>query len=352
MPRAIGFGLMLAPNAMAALRELGVEPAVREFAMAPRRAEIRRPDGYVLRRIDIAKFASPDKGVAVTLRPPLHDALMDAAGPEQVLAGAEVVGFTAREGGVSLRLADGRTAEGELLIGADGVGSIVRRFLHPNEPPPRRSGHWGIRGVSSNLEALGDLDALSYLGNGLECGVVRAGARSLYWYVSFLAEDVPPDLREPRAALAHLTSGFDRTFRSIADATSPEDIRLDELFDRDPVADWGTGPVTLLGDAAHPMLPHTGQGAAQALEDAVALGLVLSRGRSVGEALRQYEQVRARRTAVIVKQGRRIAKVTTTHRRLVEGLRDTAIRLVPDWVLLGAFGLARRSDPHRRLRGN
>jgi 2-polyprenyl-6-methoxyphenol hydroxylase-like FAD-dependent oxidoreductase len=351
VPRTIGFGLMLAPNAVAALRELGVEQTVRASAIVPGRAEIRRPDGRVLRRIDVRRFASADRMLAVTLRPPLHDALLNAAGTDRVSAGAEVVGFTASDAVVSVRLADGRTAHGDLLIGADGVGSVVRRFLHPNEPPPRRSGYLAIRGVAHGAgDALGDLDAVSYLGGGLECATVRAGAGAIYWYVALLAEDLPADLRQPRAALEHLTSAFDPSFRAITEASRPDDIRLDELFDRDPGGAWGTGPVTLLGDAAHPMLPHTGQGAAQALEDSVALGLALSGGGSVDAALRRYEQVRGKRTAALVRRGRRIARVTTTHRRFVEAVRDGAIRLMPDWVLLASFALGGRADPHRRLR--
>ena len=67
---------------------------------------------------------------------------------------------------------------------------------------------------------------------------------------------------------------FDATFRAVTSAT--DDLRFDELVDRDPMPSWGNGVVTLLGDAAHPVLPHTGQGAAQAMVDAVALGRVLS----------------------------------------------------------------------------
>jgi 2-polyprenyl-6-methoxyphenol hydroxylase-like FAD-dependent oxidoreductase len=70
------------------------------------------------------------------------------------------------------------------------------------------------------------------------------------------------------------SSTFDPQFRAITRAA--QDLRVDELFERDPLRRWGRGPVTLLGDAAHPMLPHAAQGAAQAIEDAVALALALS----------------------------------------------------------------------------
>ena len=89
-------------------------------------------------------------------------------------------------------------------------------------------------------------------------------------------------------------------------------MRVDDLFDRDPLPYWGTHQVTLLGDAAHPLLPHTGQGAAQALEDAVALGRVLAHERHIPDALRHYERVRAKRTTTLLYQGRRYAGAMRT----------------------------------------
>jgi 2-polyprenyl-6-methoxyphenol hydroxylase-like FAD-dependent oxidoreductase len=276
---------------------------------------------------------------------------MDALGRDHISFGSEATGFTIANGRVTLRLRDGRDVDGDLLVGADGAGSIVRRVLFPQDPPPRQSGHWAIRGVAYDAgEALGDLSAAAYLGDGIESAQVRASRNGIYWYVSLLASDLPDDTRDVRTVLERLTSHFVSGFHAVPRATRDEDMRLDELLDRDPISPWGTGPVTLLGDAAHPMLPHTGQGAAQALEDAVALGLVLSKANSIEESLRKYEHVRSRRTGAIVRQGRRIARVTTTRNRLVRGLRDAAVRWIPEFVFVGAFTLAGRYDPHRKLR--
>ena len=183
---------------------------------------------------------------------------------------------------------------------------MPRRQLHPHEGPPRRSGYYAVRGVAYDAEhLLGDLSAIAYLAHGFESATVRAGHRAIYWYMSLLEEDV-----KGGGAVAALVERFgatlDEQFRSITRATKPEDLRFDELFDRDPIAEWGTGPVTLLGDAAHPMLPHAGQGAAQALEDAVALGLALTSTDDVVGALRRYERVRSARTRKIVALARRI----------------------------------------------
>ena len=96
----------------------------------------------------------------------------------------------------------------------------------------------------------------------------------------------------------HTIAGFHKPFRTIVMATPSDNLRVDELFERDPLAQWGSGAVTLLGDAAHPMLPHAGQGAAPgALEDAVVLGQALRSGAAPEVGLRRYERrVRGERT--------------------------------------------------------
>ena len=94
---------------------------------------------------------------------------------------------------------------------------------------------------------------------------------------------------------------FEPAPREILLATKPGDMRFDHLFQRDALRTWGVGHVTLLGDAARLLMPHTGQGAAQALEDAVALGLAMAGSGSVGQALRRYEAVRSRRTRAFIR---------------------------------------------------
>ena len=126
-------------------------------------------------------------------------------------------------------------------------------------------------------------------------------------------------------------------------------MRFDELFEREALSTWGSGPLTLLGDAAHPLLPHTGQGAAQALEDAVALGLALDPRADAEPALRCYERVRSRRTRRLVTLGPRIARITTTKSPLVKLLRTAAIQWLPAAVL-ASTAPGRGRDPHARLR--
>src|SRR5262245_42987917 len=190
--RELGFALMLAPNAILSLRSLGIADEVIAGGAVIRAAEVRRPDGRVLRRPGLTREAGPSALRAVaTLRPALHGALLDAVGPDLIETESEAIGFDSSPQGVELRLAGGRRATGDLLVGADGVGSAIRKELHAGEGPPRPSGYFALRGVAYDAaHHLGMLDGISYLGPGIEAGIARASATDVYWYLSLLAEDV------------------------------------------------------------------------------------------------------------------------------------------------------------------
>jgi 2-polyprenyl-6-methoxyphenol hydroxylase-like FAD-dependent oxidoreductase len=283
------------------------------------------------------------------LRRDLHDALLNAVGPDALKLGSEAVAVDQNNGQVTLRLANGDIDTGSVLIGADGIGSIVRKHCHPNEPPPRPSGFSAIRGVAYGVSnCLAGLSGIGYLDDGIEAAATPASSDAVYWYVSLLSDEIPAGASSVDSILAKRLVGFDPVFRSIVDATHPDDMRYDQLFERDPLPAWGAGRMTLLGDAAHPVLPHTGQGAAQALEDAVALGLVLRSYIDVGEALRRYERARMIRTLKFIKLGPRIARITTTRNALIQALRTFAIRIVPASVI--GLATSNTSDPHRGLR--
>jgi 2-polyprenyl-6-methoxyphenol hydroxylase-like FAD-dependent oxidoreductase len=348
-PRELGFALMLAPNALASLRELGVADSVLGRGVTPRHVEIRRPDGHVLRHIDLAGLIGPSGPRAVmALRQDLHGALVAALGLDAIELNAVATGVIHRPTAAIATFADGRHVAGDLLVGADGAGSVVRRTLHPQEGPPRHSPYVAVRGVAHDAaRVLDGLDAVTYLGQGVEASLARASATSVYWYLSLLAADTRAE-RDPRVVLERHAAGFDAQFKSVAHAS--DDLRFDDLVDRAPMSSWGSGPITLLGDAAHPMLPHAGQGAAQALEDAVGLALALRGTSEIPAALRRYERVRARRTGGFVKLARRIARVSTTRSRMIGDLRDTAVRLMPERLIVGAFSRAGERDPNAALR--
>jgi len=340
--RELGFALLLAPNAMWALRELGLAEEVRAGGWVLHAGEMRRPDGKVLRRFDGSRIAAAlgEDSVCV-LRQVLHGVLLRRLGEDALSLGARVTGFRLEPDTVELTLEGAAPVRGALLVGADGMSSQVRAQLRPSAPPARRAGLIGVRGVAREtraaLEGLGELGGLQYFGRGIEAGVTRASASDVYWYVSLPAAEPPAAGADARSLLAGCLPAFHEPFRALVAGTPDADLRVDDLRDREPLAQWGEGPITLLGDAAHPMLPHAGQGAAQALEDAAVLGRSLRDAPSVVAGLRRYERARIPRTRGVVELSRRNARLSALEAPLARWLRDTAIRLVPERVILASL---------------
>jgi 2-polyprenyl-6-methoxyphenol hydroxylase-like FAD-dependent oxidoreductase len=339
-PRELGFGLALAPNAMAALGELGVADVVSARGFVPRRAEFRRPDGSVLKRIELP--ASVVGGpVQMALRPALHGALLEAVPPDAITLGALATGFDQHNGVASARFADGTRIEGDLIVGADGIDSTIRRTLHPDEPPPRPSGVVAVRGATHGaIDHLGECDAVRYSGRGIEAMCIRASGTGIYWFVSLNRDLLPCGMTDAGAIAARVSPQFDQTFRAVATASS--DLRFDELADRDPLASWGQGVVTLLGDAAHPMLPQTGQGAAQAIIDGATLGRVLSGSDTVENGLRRYEAERIKTTTGWVRRGRHTASLMRTTNPAICFARELFVRAIPVKPLVWFYAGRRR----------
>jgi 2-polyprenyl-6-methoxyphenol hydroxylase-like FAD-dependent oxidoreductase len=334
-PRELGFALLLAPNAMLALDTIGLAETIRRGGVVVTHGEMRRPNGDVLRRFDVTRIAEALGAPAVAvLRPVLHGALLQAVAPGSLALSSEVVGIDDTGDGVFVKLATGVAERADIAIGADGVTSVTRRLLHPDEGPARASGLVAVRGVAFDvIEHLSGSSGSQYFGRGIEAGLGRTGENSIYWYLSVPAAQAGPQ-RDPRVVRDRCIADFHEPFRAIVSATKPEDMRLDELFDREPLPQWGRGRVTLLGDAAHPVLPHAGQGAAQALEDAVELARALDGAADPASALRRYEAVRAPRTRAIILLSRRNARMGSLDNGLARWLRDTAIGLVPESVIL------------------
>jgi 2-polyprenyl-6-methoxyphenol hydroxylase-like FAD-dependent oxidoreductase len=194
-----------------------------------------------------------------------------------------------------------------------------------------------VRGaVDGAVSHLGGVDGLYYLGPGVESAHIRASATGIYWFCAVAEELVPVEIRlmadsttgAAEALLAHMSPTFDGTFRAITSAT--RELRYDGvLVDRDPLPRWGDGVVTLIGDAAHPMLPHTGQGAAQALVDAVTLGKMLVGDGDVERTLRAFEAERMPKTAALVRQGRRTARFMRIRNPVACYVREAAVRMAP-----------------------
>jgi 2-polyprenyl-6-methoxyphenol hydroxylase-like FAD-dependent oxidoreductase len=340
----LGFDLMLAANALDALRELGLS-SVEEQAVTVNSVAVATPGRR--RMFDLSPVRESLRPKILS-REALHGALLAQVGSAAITFGAEVSGCESKPGLAVLALRDGRTIEGDMIVGADGVKSAIRTCLHPNTM--LRPGEMvGVRGVAYGVDSLLDADLIMAMCPGADSGVIRGASGAVYWFVSARADVAAFRQRSAEEVAELLVAPFGEPLATIARLTRNEHLRAETLTDCEPLRAWGHGAITLLGDAAHPMLPHAGQGAAQALEDAVALGIALHGTPDYVAGLRRYENVRAIRTARVVRLARRLSRVRTARNRAVNAMRDAAIQILPV-AALHLSKLSRPTDPHARLR--
>ena len=227
---------------------------------------------------------------------------------------------------VTVRFANGVSATGDLLVGADGLRSIVRERLQV-PGALRYAGYTAWRGVAPFQTA--GLVGGETLGCGQRFGFVPVTHDRVYWYAT---ENTPADEREtPAATKARVGSAFSswhQPIPALIEATTATTILRNDIYDRDPIDRWGAGRVTLLGDAAHPMTPNLGQGACQAIEDALVLARCIAADPGAA-SLRRYESERIPRTSAVVTASRRVGQVGQLKVRALCMARDLLIRATP-----------------------
>jgi 2-polyprenyl-6-methoxyphenol hydroxylase-like FAD-dependent oxidoreductase len=328
--REVGAGLTLWSNAQMALARLGALEPMMEVGSVVNRLEVRTAAGKVLAVTPLARaarrFGVP--GSVCVHRGEILRELMRLSEPGRVHLRARGVGFKESNGCVIARFADGTEARGDFLVGADGLRSQVRAQLF-GDTPARYAGYTCWRGVATlDQVALGPDTAFETWGRGRRFSVHHCGSGRLFWWAShnepFDGVDGP---RGRKADVQELFSTWHEPIPSVIAATS--EILRNDIVDRPPICVWGRGRVTLLGDAAHPMTPNLGQGACQALEDAVVLADRLRRGPNIDAALRAYEGIRWRRTARITKESLRFGRVCQWQNPIACWLRDTTTRFIP-----------------------
>ncbi len=269
-------------------------------------------------------------------RADLLTALRDALPPDVIHLNAPCAGFTQDATGVAVQFANRSTVEGDVLIGADSLHSVVRTRLW-GASKPRYAGYTGWRAITKFDHSR--LPVGETWGCGARFGIIPMSQGRVYW---FATKNAPEGERDgPMGRKQDLLDRFGSWHAPIGElivATDEAAILRNDIYDRPPLRQWGQGCVTLLGDAAHPMTPNLGQGACQALEDAVVLSACLDPTTEVATALRQYEVQRMRRTTAIVRESRLIGAVGQWSNTWLCGFRNAAVRVTPHWMAMRQFG--------------
>jgi 2-polyprenyl-6-methoxyphenol hydroxylase-like FAD-dependent oxidoreductase len=313
--RPIGAGLSIWPNGVRALRALGVDGAVDAPGVSVSSGALRRSDGSLLAEFDPATFVKRyDEPLIGLHRGALHHALVEALGRDRLELGMDVE--TVTDGG--LRFADGTEIQADLVVGADGLHSGLREEIL-GDGAPDDSGIVAYRGVGAWGQAV---PAGEWWGEQSVAGLLPLAQGEVYWYLAHRGDPEPE-------SIASRVGEYEKPLPEVVAATPLNEVLCHRLYDRAPVESWSRGNATLLGDAAHPMLPFLGQGACAALEDAVALGGAVADSADHEQAINAYEAERIPRAAKLVKGSRQAAKAALMPSAAGRRVRNALVSRVP-----------------------
>ncbi|WP_037682569.1 FAD-dependent monooxygenase [Streptomyces cellulosae] len=330
----VGAGLSLWPNGVRALEALGVGDQVREQALTETQAGIRNTSGRWLSRTDTQELARRFGPVVMIHRAQLFDILRTALPVGTLCADARVTTVGLRGRRVEVHYGKG-VSQADLLVAADGINSTVRRSLWPQAPAPQYAGYTAWRAVVDTGRRLSG--GGESWGRGERVGIAPLADGRTYL---FCVADAPEGQRSPGNELAEMRRRFGRWHDPIPrllTAAHEEAVMRHDIYALPPLPSFVTGRAALLGDAAHAMTPNLGQGANQALEDAVTLAVLLDAYPDVESALAAYDRRRRPRTQRIARRSHRIGIAAQWHSAPAAALRDLLLRLAPGSAMLNAL---------------
>lgn len=319
-------------NGTRGLQRIGVGEKLLELAgeaAVVDRAEFRTSGGglmygWSVREIE-GQVGAPTFGVR---RPDLHRVLLEAVDDGTVRFGETCVGFEQDDSGVKARLASGGEEQGDVLIGADGMRSALRAEL-PGATEPRYAGYvsWqAIARVGTDVVPVGLFRVM--WGRGARFLFYRIGPEEVYWEGTFAAPAGGGEqVERRREAVLERFAGWAAPVQTIVNATETTAITRADMYDRPTSKQWGEGRVTLIGDAAHAMTNALGQGANQAIEDAVVLARCLADGADPVQGLRDYEAERIPRTTKFASMSWSLARASRLHNPVACALRNGGLRM-------------------------
>jgi 2-polyprenyl-6-methoxyphenol hydroxylase-like FAD-dependent oxidoreductase len=317
----VGAAIAIWPNAMRVLERLNLAGKILEKAGVMEEIRWLDQSGRLINKVSIS---ATSRAVALH-RADLQNILVHALPSSSIHLGYTLVDYTQPGDKLIATFANSYSAEADFLIGADGIHSRMRaQFINDGDPLYRGYTVW--RGISPTIPtAIPPATAIEIHGSGKRFGIGPVGLGRVGWWAS--ANNV--DNRD----LSQLFDGWYRPVLELIEATPPSSILKTGAFDRDSHRNWGSGRMTLLGDAIHPTTPNLGQGGCLAMEDAMVLARCFQKYGASEEALRTYERCRYRRTTAVSRYSRYYGSIGQWENVFARGLRRTALALIPETLV-------------------
>lgn len=324
-----GSGINLAINAMQVYKRLGVYDDIIKKGNYTNIMCARTKDLGILTKANFKIFEKEYKVKTVAIhRARLHEILLNHIGDTKIHLNKKLKALEQLDGKVKLSFEDKTEHIAEIVIGADGIHSAVRKSIFENtELRDAKQVCW--RGISKlKIETKHQEELNEIWGKGNRFGFVPISDEEVYWFAliskdKFTTKDVD---------LETIFSDYHQIVKDIINATPREDILCNEIWDLKPIEKWYKGNVCLTGDAAHATTPNMGQGAVQAIESALALSICLDEEESVEKAFIRFEKIRKPKANQITKNSWMMGKLAQSDNYLVCLLRNFIVKITPNSV--------------------
>lgn len=323
--KPVGAGIILANNAMQVFKKLGVQDRIEQAGNKISRMKITDASLHSLSVVNLAEYEEQYGVCNVAVhRGELQRILAAELGYERIELSKRLTKIE-KAGVFNLTFEDASTTESEVVIGADGIKSVVRQQLF-EENVLRNAGQTCWRGICEiNLpeQYLNELNEA--WGKGKRFGFVKIGTGKVYWYALVNTKQVKTN----EVNLLDLFKEFHAEVLSIIAATPEEQVIRGEIIDLKPIEKWHSENICLVGDAAHATTPNLGQGACQAVEDAYVLGKLLTNGVALEHSFAEYEKLRKKKAHAIVKSSWNIGKLAHVENNLGIWVRNKIMKNMP-----------------------
>jgi FAD-dependent urate hydroxylase len=322
-----GSGLSVMSNAINALKLVGMEEQIIAKGEVISKFHAKDNLGKPIFTTDFKKQESICGAPSVAIsRQNLVNALMDNVDASRIKFGHDVKAIREENSIYTIVCENGTEFKTRYIVGADGINSLVRWHLN-GSVAVKNGGYECLLGLADvKLDNWKPGTVAHYWGKGIRIGIVDVGFDKIYWWLTCNHK-----IYKGKDWLIHHCAGWNRQVSAIIEKTKPADVIEVEAKYLDKVKYWHNGSMVLLGDAAHAMLTSLGQGACQAIEDAVCLGIQIQKHREdVSIAFENYTNYRKKRTKKVADTSKQIAKVEQLQSDFSVNLRNAAFRILPN----------------------
>lgn len=328
--KPVGAGIVLATNAMQVYQQLGLRAEIEASGNYVARASITDKNLRSISNMDLKYFEEKYgvRNVAVH-RGRLQQVLAEKLTSRELQLGHPLVEVVRENDVYRLRFRGGRAGSASVLIGADGLNSVVRRCLFPRSPV-RSAKQVCWRGVVRyTLPKAYQHTLHEAWGKGDRVGFVQIARDQVYWFAVKTFKRHASEY--PIEELGSYFEDYHPLIRALISETSDKNVHTAQILDLQPMKQWYQENVCLVGDAAHATTPNMGQGACQAIEDAYVLSACLGKY-EVSRAFSEYQQLRMEKAHRVVKTSWLLGQVAHASNPLLMMARNQLLRLTPPSV--------------------